>query len=400
MPKQTSNASDLRGFSKMTIDAIVGIADLAEAVHMNILDQVAKFGVPARKPLSGAAALIYRSVRGITQWVGGGIDFALERLTPLLGKSSTWPGRESLLAALNGVLGDYLAARANPLAITMTFRSAGQPLKLEKQALAAAFPAANGRILVLAHGLCMNDLQWNRNGHDHGAALARDLGYTPLYLHYNSGLHISTNGREFAQQLETLLREWPVAVEELAILGHSMGGLVARSAYRYGATAKMRWTKCLSKLVFLGTPHHGAPLERGGNWFHLLTDISSYTAPFSNLGKIRSAGITDLRYGNLLDTDWESVDRFAHVGDLRTPVSLPAKVPCFALAATTGKQAGDISDRLLGDGLVPLESALGRHANPSLNLEIAPDHQWIGYGINHLDLLSRPEVYQQLLQWL
>ncbi|MDR3482227.1 MAG: alpha/beta hydrolase [Burkholderiaceae bacterium] len=400
MPKQPSHASDLRGLSKMTIDAIVGVADLAEAVHMNILDQVAKFGVPAREPLSGAAALIYRSVRGIARWVGGGIDFALERLTPVLGKGSTWPGRESLLAALNGVLGDYLAARSNPLAITMAFRRAGKPLKLEKPALTAAFPAANGRILVLAHGLCMNDLEWSRNGHDHGAALARDRGYTPLYLHYNSGLHISTNGRLFAQQLETLLQEWPVAVEELAILGHSMGGLVARSAYHYGTAGKMRWTKYLRKLVFVGTPHHGAPLERGGNWFHLLTDVSPYTAPFSNLGKIRSAGITDLRYGNLLDTDWESVDRFAHVGDLRTPVPLPAKVPCFALAATTGKQAGDISDRLLGDGLVPLQSALGRHANPSLNLELAPEHQWIGYGINHLDLLSRPEVYQQLLKWL
>lgn len=399
MSKRQSHATDLRGLSKMTIDAIVGVTDLAEALHMNILDNVAKFGVPARKPLSDAAAIGYRSVRGITLLVGSGIDALLGRLAPLLAKSSEWSGREALLAALNGVLGDYLEAQNNPLSSAMAFRRNGQALVLEKQALAAAMPDLNGRILVLAHGLCMNDVEWRRRGHDHGAALARDRGYTPVYLYYNSGRHISTNGREFAEQLEALVREWPVDVEELVILGHSMGGLVARSAYHTAASGQ-RWKKRLSKLVFLGTPHHGAPLERGGNWFHVITGANSYTAPFSSLGKIRSAGITDLRYGNLLDSDWEGRDRFAHVGDRRTAVPLPPKVQCYAVAATTGKKTGDISDTLLGDGLVPVASALGRHEDPSRNLAFAPENQWIGYGTNHLDLLSRNEVYQQLLRWL
>ena len=99
--------------------------------------------------------------------------------------------------------------------------------------------------------------------------LADQLGYTAVHLHYNSGRHISINGREFAKQLETLLREWPVPVEELTILGHSLGGLLARSACHYGAQAGHGWLQSLKNIVFLGTPHHGAPLERGGNWLQV-----------------------------------------------------------------------------------------------------------------------------------
>jgi hypothetical protein len=398
MPKISTPASDLRGLSRMTIDAIVGVTEMAEAVHLNILKNTERLGVPVHKPLSGITSLVYRGVRGIAQLVGSGIDALLERLMPLLGKNSTWPGREAVVSVLNGVLGDYLAASGNPLAIKMQLRRGGQSLTLNRTALARDIPRHNGRILVLAHGLCMNDMQWQRRGHDHGAALARDRDYTPVYLHYNTGLHISDNGRRFSDLLETLVEQWPVAVEEIVILCHSMGGLVARSACHYGTDRQ--WRAHLRKLVFLGTPHHGAPLERGGNWFHVIADISSYTAPLSQLGKIRSAGITDLRYGSLLDEDWHGRDRFAHAGDGRHAVELPQGVYCHAIAATTGKQLGDLNDRLLGDGLVPVDSALGRHDNPSLDLHFAQENRWIGHSMNHLDLLDRDEVYEQLLKWL
>ncbi len=134
------------------------------------------------------------------------------------------------MAALNRALGDYPVASANPLAIDIGLHASGAPLTITRDASAAAFPQPGRKLLVLAHGLCMNDLQRNREGHDHGAALAHDLGYTPVYPRYNTGRHISTNGREFAGLMETLLREWPHAIEQLAIVGHSMGGLVARSA--------------------------------------------------------------------------------------------------------------------------------------------------------------------------
>jgi hypothetical protein len=132
----------------------------------------------------------------------------------------------------------------------------------------------------------------------------------------------------------------------------------------------------------------------------MLLGISRYTAPFARLGKVRSAGITDLRYGNLVDEDWEGRDRFERSGDVRRAVPLPNDVACFTIAATTGKQAGDLSDRLLGDGIVPLASALGRHGDPRLALTVPESRQWIGYGMNHLDLLSRREVYARINGWL
>jgi pimeloyl-ACP methyl ester carboxylesterase len=187
---------------------------------------------------------------------------------------------------------------------------------------------------------------------------------------------------------------------ELVLVGHSMGGLVARSACHYGALAGDAWVRRLDKLVFIGTPHHGAPLERGGNWVDMLLGSSAYTAPLARLGKIRSAGITDLRFGNLVDEDWNKRDRFEPGDDRREAVPLPEGVACYAMAATTGKAAGDLSDRLIGDGIVPLASALGRHANPRLALTFPPSRQWLAYGTGHLDLLSRPEVYARLKGWL
>jgi hypothetical protein len=305
-----------------------------------------------------------------------------------------------LVAALNGVLGDYLVTSANPLALAMRLRLNDQPLGQPVAALAAASSPLCGKILLMVHGLCLNDRHWNRKGHDHGAALAADLGYTPVYLHYNTGLHISANGQTFAAMLETLVQHWPVPIEELTIVAHSMGGLILRSAYHYALAVDHAWPRHLRSLVFLGTPHHGAPLERGGNWIDLLLGVSPYSAAFARLGQIRSAGITDLRYGNLLEEDWSRHDRFAHVGDQRQRVPLPRGVRVYAMAATTGAMPGDLNDQLLGDGLVPVSSALGRHPDARLALALPEERQWVGYAMNHLDLLDRPEVYAQLRRWL
>ena len=393
-------SNDLRGVNRLVVDAIVGVVDLVEAMHYNVAAIPRLIAKPKRNRTTGITGFVYRSIRGAIGLVGIGLDSLLGRLEPLLGEGSRWRGRETLLAVLNGVLGDYLAASNNSLAITMRVRRGGVTLPDERESLTAAIPHAGGKLLVLLHGLCMNDLQWKRKGHDHGASLARDLAYTPVYLHYNSGLHISINGRAFAERLETLVQLWPVPLTELVIIGHSMGGLVARSACHYGALARHEWVRHLDKLVFVGTPHHGAPLERGGNWVDLLLGASRYSAPLARLGKIRSAGITDLRFGNLVDEDWTKHDRFKRTGDLRVPVPLPQGVACYAIAATTGKKAGDLSDRLIGDGIVPLASALGHHANPKLALTFEDSRQRVVYGISHLDLLSRPEVYAQIKQWL
>ena len=265
------------------------------------------------------------------------MDAILAPLVPMLNDPGSTVEREAVLAALNGAMGDYLAATDNPLAIPMRLRRKGQPLTLEAPAVAGAIPHATGKLVLLVHGLCMNDRQWTRKGHNHGTSLARDLGYTAVHLHYNSGVHISTNGRAFANLIEDLVTQWPAPLEELAIVAHSLGGLVSRSAYHYGTAAGHRWPRRLGSLVFLGTPHHGAPLERVGNWVDAALRLSPYTSPLARLGRVRSAAITDLRYGNLLDEDWEGRDRFDPSGDLPRPVPLPANVRCYTIAATTGK---------------------------------------------------------------
>ncbi len=393
------SGSDLRGAARLAFDAVIGVIGVVETMHGAILRRTSLFPSPSGERTGGLTGLVYQAVRGGTHLAGAGADAALALLDPILAFENPAPGWEGARAALNGVLGDHLAGTANPLAIPMCLRVGGQPLQLQKDSLRDLVPLT-GRLVVLVHGLCLNGRHWNHGGHDHGAALARDLGYTPVYLHYNTGLHISANGRAFAQLLQALAAEWPVPIEELVIIGHSMGGLVARSACHYAAAEGHDWTRHLSTLIFLGTPHHGAPMERGGQWLHLLFNWSPYTAPFAKLGRIRSAGITDLRYGNLLDSDWEDRDRFEHIGDTRQAVPLPEGVRCFAMAAVTGNGASGLRDRLLGDGLVPLQSALGEHEDPSHTLFIPRGRQWVGRAMNHFDLLGRQEVYGQIRLWL
>jgi hypothetical protein len=350
--------------------------------------------------VNGITRLVYASIRGVTLAVGTGVDVVLGRLAPALGHVDSSRGREAVAAALNGVVGDHLAATGNPLAIAMRLRREGSPLEPTRDGLVRAFPRPSAKIVVLVHGLCMNDLQWTRHEHDHGAALARDLGYTPVYLHYNTGLHVSTNGRALTEVLDALVAAWPVPVEEVAIVAHSMGGLVARSAHHYGTAAGHAWPGRLRKLVFLGTPHHGAPLERGGHWVHLLVEKAPYAAPLARLGRIRSAGITDLRHGSVLDDDWQGRDRFAHGRNVRRPVPLPEGVSCFAIAARRGRPVGDAGGALLGDGLVPLASALGHEDDPRFALAFPESHKWIAHETGHFDLLSRTDVYERIRAWL
>ncbi len=392
--------SDLRGASRMVIDAIVGITDIVEAMHINIAQLPGVERPAGRGPARGLGAIVYGSVRLITGGIGHTLDAALARLLPMAGAKPSSAGREAALAAVNGVLGDYLERTSNPLAIAMTLRRNGQPLALQRDALTAAIERPAPRLLVVVHGLCMNDLQWRGGATDPIAALAGELGCTALYLHYNSGRHISTNGKEFADLLECLIKQWPVAVESLTIVAHSMGGLVARSACHCGARAAQRWPALLRQIVFIATPHHGAPLERGGNWIDLILGVSRYTAPLARLGKIRSAGITDLRYGNLVEEDWQGRDRFAAEGDCRLTVPLPADTLCYAIAGTSGRGVGDLGDRVLGDGLVQLDSALGRHATPGRSLDIPASRQWIGVGKGHLQLIQDESVWQQIRRWL
>jgi len=176
-----------------------------------------------------------------------------------------------------------------------------------------------------------------------------------------------------------------------------MGGLVSRSACHVAEVEGLHWRAKLRRLVFLGTPHHGSPLERGGNWVDVLLDISAYSAPLARLGHIRSAGVTDLRFGNVCDEDWQGRGRFDFSSDTRRALALPKGVACYTIAGTT---TNPMAEKLLGDGLVPRDSALGRNAHPDRTLAFPEENQWTSTETGHLDLLNRQAVYDKLRAWL
>ena len=384
-----SHLSDFRGAARMVVDAATATTEVVEKMHRTIQVSPGPLSVSVTGRTKGITGLVYRSIRMGIRIVGQAIDAGLAPFTMLLPEGESSRVRDAYRSAANGVYGDYLARTGNPLALDMSLHHRGRKVDLSDPTNLLRqhddeVPAS--KLLVLAHGSCMNDQQWNRDGHDHGAALADDLGYLPLYLRYNSGLHIVSNGRSFAELLETLIGTRKLPVQELAIMGHSMGGLVARSACRYAREAGHAWPKYLRKLVFLGTPHHGAPLEQGGHGLDVLMELSPYSIPLTRLSRARSAGITDLRHGTI------------SAGEHSVP--LPSGVTCYAAAAVLAAKRGLLSERLVGDGLVPLDSALGRHRDVNRSLKIPKSRQWIGYGLGHRDLLCHPDVYAQLRRWL
>ena len=358
------NPQHLRGASRLAVDATTGVTNLVEAMHA----EIARLPLAAqRERTSGITGLVYRSVRGVTRLVGGGLDLALGALAPVLGQAQSTHANAAQ-AALNGLLGDYLEATANPLATRMGLH----PL----------VDGATGPALVLLHGLCMNEAQWQRqaNGEsaDFPAALAQ-LGYRPLGLRYNTGRSIWRNGAELAELLDGV-------PGPITLLGHSMGGLVARSAI--AQAEGRRWLKRLQRVITLGTPHLGAPLERGGQQVQQLLAVSAYSRPLALLAARRSAGIRDLRHASLLEADAGKASR----------LPLPEGVACYAVAATTAKKASGSPARWLGDGLVPVASALGQHREAARRLAFTDTALFTGLG--HLALQTDAAVLQQLQAWL
>lgn len=399
MSKAQKSPSGLQGIVRLLTDATIGVTELVEEMHHHTVHPPYLPSTPVQHLITNIAGFTYNNIKRATRFIGGSLDKSLGLLAPILGEIKTTHEREAIHAALNGVLGDYLEEHKNPLKITMQFRYQAKVVSLNRKSLKKAYPNCTGKILLMIHGSSMNDMQWTRKGHNHGTALAKELDKTSIYLHYNSGRHISTNGQDLSSLLEDLILAWPVTVEELIIVTHSIGGLVARSAMHYAQQGENNWIQYLQKIVFLGTPHHGAPLERAGSYLHTILELIPYTKPFMRLGKIRSAGVTDLRYGNLVDEDWQDNDRFKIHNDNRQNIPLPKNIDCYSVAGDNGKQ-GDMRPRFIGDGLVDVKSALGQHKNPDKDLHFKKENTWIAYETNHLDLLSKPEIYDKIKIWL
>jgi pimeloyl-ACP methyl ester carboxylesterase len=414
-PFRHLRATDLRGLAKLATQATVNVTKMAEGVTQSVWSTL---GAPSGKDKDqtrGITSLVYKSIQGVAQLVGKGTESLLTSLQPLLEKIEQEPQesapREAVLAALNGVMGDRLVESDNPLATPMTLRFNNEALNWEAMPAKALL---TGKVLIVVHGLCMNDLQWTvqHEGEsvNHAETLAAELGYTPVYVRYNTGLHTSQNGQTLSNQLELLSALWPVPLTEISVLVHSMGGLVTRAAVHLAQQNKRQWVKKLKNIVFLGTPHHGAPLEKAGNWVDVLLGITPYSAPFKRLVELRSSGITDLRFGYVLDSDWQThgnQDRFKpktkQEQNTREHLSLPNEadgIACFTVAATLAAKRSLVSDRLIGDGLVPLNSALGVHSDPKRSLSFSKSSQLIVYRTGHMALLGSPEVSEQLLMWL
>ena len=396
--KKSITSKELQGVSQLVEDTTAGITDLVEAMFQRILYPPFIPKTPVQHLISGISTLTFKSIKLITKSVGSGLGFSFSQLDTQLAQVPA-KEKEAILSALNGIVGDYLVSKQNTLAITMQFKYQHQSIQLNKAGIQAAYPTANSRILIMIHGLCMNDRQWERNEHNHGKKLAEELNFSPIYLHYNTGQHISTNGQQFSQLLEQLMHNWPVPVEEINIVAHSMGGLVGRSAIYYGQQEDKIWLKHLKKVVFLGTPHHGAPLEQAGNYLDIILEAAPYSKPFARLGKIRSAGITDLRHGNLLDTDWDNNSSEA-LSDHRTSVPLPQQIDFYSIAATITKEGEPLANALIGDGLVPIKSALGNHDDANKTLQFSKTATHIVYEHNHMDVLDSQQVYSTIKRWL
>ncbi len=392
----------LRGRAQLVFDAVAGITNSVEKMHENIA-ATPRALTPGLSPSSRShgliAASVYASIRGVNAALRGTVDGALHFI-PETGDASQEAADIKAVAALNGVAGDHLEDTGNPLATSMTLMTAGGPLPLDRDHLADAIPQASPHIVILVHGLALSELCWQRGGNsDIGQRLADEQGVTSLYLRYNSGRHISTNGRELAQQLEKLCETWPVPVETLSLIGHSMGGLVIRSACWYAKREQAQWPDRLQRVICLGTPHHGSPLEKGGHILDRALLAIPYTAPLA-FGRKRSAGIKDLRHGNLLDDDWQGHDPDSHGEDTRRPVPLLDGVDYFFAAATVGRDPQDAIGHVLGDLLVRLGSAVGDHDDDLRRVHVKPEHCRVFHQQHHFDLLDDERVQRQILAWM
>lgn len=307
---------------------------------------------------------------------------------------------ELVIGVLNGVLGDYLKRTGNGLATPMQLVRDGRSMPLARDAPAAAAAEATPRIAVLVHGLMSTESVWAMpDGETYGSKLARDLGVTALCVRYNSGLHVSESGEALDVLLEQLVDAYPVPVEELLLVGHSMGGLVLRSAAHAASDKQRRWLPLVKRAFYLGTPHLGAPLERFGNvlTWALTTLDNPYTKLVADIVNLRSSGIKDLRYANLRREDWEGADENALLQNRRHPVPLLPHIRHHLIA---GSLSSDPRLSLLfGDAIVPLKSATGRAAPRDRSSPFPQEHVRIMPALDHLRLAHDPEVYAQIRAW-
>ena len=382
-------ADELRALTRLTFDELSGAAGGIGQIHRAIADRA--FGAagsgPPRAIHDAISAGVYAGVRGAAVLAGR----ATSGLVAGRGRSlSVSPGGAALLGVITGLRGDVLEREESDLAEPMAIRVDGLPVAPSQ------VPDTGPRVVVFLHGLFETEYAWGRE--PYGLRLARDLAMTPVYVRYNTGRHISDNGRSLADLLEELVREWPVEVEQIALVGHSMGGLVARSACWYGFERGDAWVERVRHTVTLGTPHLGAPLASAVHYASAALGVAPETRPFAGLLRRRSAGIRDLRQGSLVDEDWRGRDPDALRAAACKEIPLLERAAHHFVSATVTRTAGHPVGRLVGDWLVLQPSASGRNRTRVIGFR-EEDGFHLG-GTHHLALLNHPEVYARLRDWL
>ncbi len=371
-------------------DAVVEGTERVEEMHRAISGRAFTAAGPGAAPVrathDAVSAVVYAAVRWGAR-LGGGAAGVIGALTPLA--DAEWlesPRVAALEGAVCGALGDHVEERHPQLAPRMAVRLASGDVDVEPAALAAAFPRAERRVAVFLHGLCETEAAWGRPALDddapgtYGDRLRRHLGHSPVFLRYNSGLRVAENGRRLAGLLDRLLGAWPVEVDEVVLVGHSMGGLVVRSACLEGERSGLPWVGRVRHCVYLGTPHDGAPLERAARRAAGVLRLLPETTALASAVEVRSAGIKDLAHPDL--------------------GPLLASARHHAVAATVGASPRHLSSRLLGDTLVLHGSALGHGRRGGAPLDLAEEDRHHLGGVHHFALADHPLVYERLRHWL
>ncbi|MGZ4618892.1 MAG: esterase/lipase family protein [Frankiaceae bacterium] len=402
-------SDEIRGVAKLLGHALAGGTERVSEAHQAIADRA--FGEVGE---AGAAQVVHDRVADAVYSIlapasamapGAGAMLAEGAATDTSELSSSRAGR-LLTGVVNGLYGDFLAREAPELAVSMSVRAGEAGTFVDLDAVPQGLPAdTGGKVVAFVHGLCESDESWfwgskQRHGSpgiSYGSLLRDDLGYFPVYVRCNSGLHVSDNGRQLARTLQRLTDGWPAPVEEIALVGHSMGGLVARGACHYADTGRMRWTKSVRHVVTLGTPHLSAPMERG---VHVAQRVLSQSRETRSIAKIlgtRSVGIRDLRYGSIVDEDWWAVDPEEFLQDRCREVPFLPDATYYFIAVTVTKEADGPVATLLGDLFVQYPSASGRSARRGVPFELEHGRH-IGR-LHHFDLLNHPAVYAHIRSW-
>jgi len=385
--------------------AVKRITEPAEGMHRAIADRSLRWtsaaGEPARRALDAVIAATYDAIRATGSAIGVAVGqgATLAGADPLAFSQSRLGSR--VQAAINATWGDELEQRGNELSIGMGLRSInGTTVELASTDLAAGFPLATPRVVVLVHGLGQTETCWTRKGMDgpDGLAdrLAEDQSVTPVLVRYNSGRHVSENGAELAGLLEQLWQFWPLPIESMALVGNSMGGLVIRSACHIGPAARSGWVDTLDTVVTLASPHLGAPLEKVANVVSWALRVAPESRPLARFLNHRSVGIKDLRFGAIVEDDWRGAepDTFLRntVGHLTPLVGVDHH---FVAAVITSDPTHPLG-ALFGDLMVRAGSGTGRGRTRHIQ---ATEVRILG-GRRHSSLTHDPEVQDQVLAWL